>query len=83
MFCIVGMAVALLLNYAVLTPLVFIPDECYYHTNEPGFLVELLFSFDSENGYHTFPNMLNLIVTLILGLIAGVFAYSRMLGRKY
>lgn len=76
-FCAVGMTAALLLNFVVTESLV-VTNSHKYNTGNPHMLVELLYNFESGNGYQPFPNMLNIILTFALGLIAGIFVYSKI-----
>jgi uncharacterized membrane protein YfcA len=50
----------------------FIPDDCYYHNHDTGFLIEALFDFPSANGYHPVPTKLGY---LLLGATGAYIGY--------
>lgn len=79
--CAAGMIAALLLNFVVTESFV-VTNSHKYNTGNANIIVELLYNFESGNGYQPFPNMLNIILTLALGLIAGIFVYSKILRKS-
>jgi hypothetical protein len=79
-FCTVGMTVMLILNLVV-TESVVVPNSHEYNTGNQNMITELLYNFESGNGYQPFPNMLNITLTLALGLLGGIFAYSRVVAK--
>jgi hypothetical protein len=50
---------------------IFISDECYYHSNDVPFLINLLFDFPSSEGYHPVATKLGYLLFGIIGLIVG------------
>jgi hypothetical protein len=66
----IGMAAAVLLNYSFIEPLL-IPEPCYYHGREAGFLFNLFYDTPSFAGGHPVPTVLNGISTVAAGGVAG------------
>jgi hypothetical protein len=59
-----------------------VPDECVYHNGkESGFIIKYFYGFTAENGYHPAPNLLNNILTSIIGTVIGLWI-SSLLKRK-
>ena len=56
--------------YTFIYPL-FISDECYYHSNDTTFMIELLFDFPASNGYHPVPSRVGYIFAGIVGFVVG------------
>lgn len=51
-------------------------DDCVYHNGkEPGFIIEYFYDLPGWNGFHPAPNLLNNIVTPIIGGIIGFIVY--------
>jgi len=73
-YCVCGAIIATAFNYAALHRIM-IPDECYYHDNGTTAIFDLFYDIPLHNGYHPFPTLLNVILTVMFGLIGGVMAY--------
>lgn len=74
-----GLFVALVtyLNIKFLWPYL-IPDDCYYHTHKPGFLVSMLFDFPASENGHSVPSIFNIVLTFVVGLLLGNFVSEKM-----
>jgi len=70
-----------LFNYLFLERLI-IPDPCYYHSHETTMLFDLFYELTASEGYHPTPTIFNLILTLIIGTVAGVFLGLKLSDRK-
>lgn len=69
-FIIIGVLTFLVLNFIILDKLL-IPDPCYYHNRETGFLFNLFYDTPSFNGGHPMPTNFNIILTIIIGGLFG------------
>jgi hypothetical protein len=76
-FCLLGAALFLLLNFGFIEHLL-IPDPCYYHSHEPGLVFRIFYDLPASEGYHPLPTWFNLLITMGLGAYAGYIfsAYS-------
>ena len=56
---------------------IFVPDPCDYHNHriEEGFIIRNFYYFSGYTGYHPEPNILNTILTIVLGIIVGFLFY--------
>ena len=61
---------ALILNLAIIDKII-IPDPCYYHFNEMNSFMIFFYSASPASGGHPEPNILNLLVTIIIGGLLG------------
>ena len=59
-----------------------IPDICYYHTNEMNSFMNLFYSAGGADNGHPSPNLLNLIVSLIIGGILGYGIYKYLTNKN-
>ena len=55
--------------------IIFVPDSCAYHTqsNERPFLIKYCYE-----GVHPTPNVLNIVLTIVIGLALGHFIAKRI-----
>jgi hypothetical protein len=68
----IGILSAWLLNILVVKPLA-IPDDCYYHSREAPFLINVFYDFPSSEGGHPVPSTINATVTSGIGALSGLF----------
>jgi hypothetical protein len=74
-FIILGVIITFCLNFFFIENLV-IPKPCYYHNNptiEMSNLFSLFYKITPSEGYHPFPSTLNFTLTLLIGILAGLF----------
>ena len=64
-----------LISFTLLYDLL-IPDVCYYHTNEMNPIMNLFYSADPASNGHPEPNIVNLILSLLMGGIIGYRIYK-------
>ncbi len=61
-------------------------DDCVYHNGkEPGFIIAYFYDLPGWNGFHPAPNLLNNIVTPVIGGLSGFIVYYyvvRLVRRK-
>ena len=70
--CGIGMV---LISFTVLYDLL-IPDICYYHIHEMNSFLNLFYSAGSASNGHPEPNILNFILSLLVGGIIGNGIYK-------
>lgn len=75
-FAIVGAITLFVVNLALVDRLV-VPDPCRWHghENEAGILINLLYEFSADEGYHPIQYPFNHIVALLLGAGLGLLLY--------
>lgn len=61
---------------------ILIPDVCYYHTNKMNFLMNLFYSAGPADNGHPEPNLLNFVVSFIIGGILGNISYRFIIKKK-
>lgn len=59
----------------------FIKDECYYHSHEVPYYIELLFDFPSSEGYHPVATKFGYIIFGGIGFLLGGFV-SKMSNKE-
>jgi hypothetical protein len=47
---------------------ILIPDECYYHSNDPNWFINLMYDFPGWNGFHPYPSNFQFGLILLLGI---------------
>jgi hypothetical protein len=67
-----GAITALMLNFLIIQNIL-IPDPCYYHSHETGKLFDIFYEMTAAEGYHPLPTRFNLIFTILLGALSGLF----------
>ncbi len=70
-YSILGILLAFGIN--LLLNFIFIPDPCYYHSNDGGWLFNLFYELPAWNGFHPSPNTLNYMLTVTAGLVFGIY----------
>ena len=71
---IIGIVLAFVIREVLYSLLVV--DDCAYHNGkEPGFIIANFYGMPSWNGFHPAPNLLNNIVTPIIGGLIGFLVY--------
>lgn len=68
------------LHLSVVWPLL-IPDDCYYHTNEPNSLIKLLYNFPSSEGGHSIPSVFNFLLFGLSGAYLAIKLTKYILSR--
>ena len=59
-----------------------IPDICYYHNNEMNSFINLFYSAGGADNGHPSPNLLNLMISLIIGGILGHGTYKYLTNKN-
>jgi hypothetical protein len=54
-----------------------IPDPCYYHMNDGGFIFNLFYDLPAGNGGHPWPSNFNYIFTFFIGLTIGIIIQKK------
>jgi len=80
-FISVGGILMSLISFTLIYDLL-IPDVCYYHMNEMNSFMNLFYSAGPAENGHPGPNLLNLIVSLIIGGILGFGMYKLLTNKK-
>lgn len=57
-----------ILVHFVLYPIL-IPDECYYHSHDTPFIIDLLFDFPAHEGFHPVPSVIGYILSFGIGIV--------------
>ena len=73
--------ITFLISYTLIYDLI-IPDICYYHTNEMNSFMNLFYSAGGADNGHPSPNLLNLIISLIIGGILGYVIYKYLTNKN-
>ncbi len=60
-----------------------IPDDCYYHTHKMNSLMSLFYSNEPGDNGHPFPNSLNFILSLLIGVILEYIFYKIVVKNKW
>jgi hypothetical protein len=66
-----GILCAFILNFILES--VAIPDPCYYHARDTTKLFALFYKMESSEGFHPSPTLFNTLLTLAIGILAGIF----------
>ncbi|KQC02793.1 hypothetical protein [Pedobacter sp. Hv1] len=67
-----GGVIAVLLNLTLVQEL-FTPDPCYYHNRKTNFFFNFFYKLSAENGDHPIPTLFNLLVSLVIGMLVGLW----------
>ncbi len=70
-FCILGLVITFVLNFFILERII-IPDECYYYSHDTNKIFDLFYELTAAEGFHPTPTILNLGLTFMTGIIAGL-----------
>lgn len=70
-----GVVGAFLLNYYFIENIL-IPDPCYYHNRDAGFIFDLFYDKPTATGGHPLPTVFNFIFTMVVGLLLGLTTYK-------
>lgn len=74
-FILVGGILMCLISFTLIYDLL-IPDICCYHLNEMNPFMNIFYSAGPADNGHPSPNLLNLIISLIIGGILGYGIYK-------
>jgi len=74
LFVIIGVILGFIIRGILFSILV--PDICAYHNGkESGFFISTFYDTPGWNGFHPAPNLLNNILTAIVGGLIGIIIY--------
>ena len=71
-YVITGSILSLLFNFLLLDSIL-IPDPCYYHSHDTGWLFDLFYNITTAEGGHPSPSLFNLVFTIATG---GAIGYA-------
>lgn len=71
-----GIVPAFILNFILES--IAIPDPCYYHTRDTTKLFDLFYKMESSEGYHPSPTLFNTLLTLSIGITAGIIVCRKI-----
>ena len=54
-----------------------IPDPCYYHSHEMNYFMGLFFSALSASNGHPEPNLVNFILSFLVGSLIGFVTFKK------
>jgi hypothetical protein len=74
-FLILGVIITILINYSFLNNLI-IPDPCFCHLNPTNYWIDLFYNSGNINNGHPEPNILNFLLTILIGLLIGKIGYN-------
>ncbi len=79
-FAIIGIIGFLLLNLLLIENWI-IPDPCYYHSHDTTKLFDIFYEIKSSEGGHPVPSTFNIVLTIVLGIIAGTLLGLRIINK--
>lgn len=81
-FCLMGIVAAFAVNF-VITLCFVLPNAHKYNTGDSNWLVELLYTFHASNGYEPFPSWINILITVLFGVLAGIYLMRKVRTGSY
>ncbi|MEL1245908.1 hypothetical protein AAEO56_16660 [Flavobacterium sp. DGU11] len=67
----------------MLSDMIMITDECYYHTHKPNFMISILYDFPSWNGSHPVPGIFFMALMAIWGTALGWYVAGIKIRKTY